>query len=284
MHRILIIGCGDLGIKLGLLLCSMGYEVWGARRHPDAIPTPIHSLKIDLHDSLCLDLPAYDWRAVYIILTADNFSNEGYHRTYVLGIQNLINRLINHERRPRFIYFVSSTSVYGQNEGEWVDENTPAIPRSFSGKRLREAEELICSCGIPSVIVRFGGIYGLQRLRLLERVRTTQSYHTADKTHYLNLIHETDVIGILLHLLKLSHPESLYLGVDGQPILTIELIKWLANRMGITQLIEIFSDEGPSSFRYQNNKRCRNTRLLESGYQFVFPAFCDGYNEILVNL
>ena len=91
-----------------------------------------------------------------------------YRRAYVEGLVNLLARLPT--PGPRVI-FTSSTSVYGQDDGSWVDEASPTLPPRETGRILLEAEAALSGSGRDFSILRLGGIYGPGRTRLLETVR-----------------------------------------------------------------------------------------------------------------
>jgi nucleoside-diphosphate-sugar epimerase len=171
--------------------------------------------------------------------------------------------------------FVSSTSVYGQSAGEWVDETSPTEPRAFSGRRVLEGEALARASGTQSVAVRFGGIYGPGRTRLLDEVAAGRARWRPG--HFTNRIHRDDCAGVLQHVLELAAPESVYLGVDCEPAEERTVFSWLAGRVGV-------EDPAPESeamrSRGAGSKRCSNRRLLESGYDFVYPTFREGYGEV----
>jgi nucleoside-diphosphate-sugar epimerase len=117
---------------------------------------------------------------------------------------------------PSHFFLVSSTSVYGQQKGEWVDETSPTEPTGFAGKRLLESEQVLRDGPFRGTVVRFGGIYGPRRIGLIERVRSGGAV-VSRATRYTNRIHRDDCAGALRHLAKLATPDDLYLGVDSEP-------------------------------------------------------------------
>jgi nucleoside-diphosphate-sugar epimerase len=118
--RVLIAGCGYLGSSLGSLLSSEGHTVFGLRRNVSALPPYIHPVRADLSAPLppAALLPSLD--VVYAASPSDS-SKEAYRDVYVKGPLNLLSALASQRGLPRFI-FVSSTGVYAQRGGEWVDE------------------------------------------------------------------------------------------------------------------------------------------------------------------
>lgn len=278
MARILIAGCGDVGTTLALNLIQSGHEVWGLKRNPDTLPPAICPLACDLTrpGSLLPLPPAIDY--VFYTVAADGFSEDRYRAAYVKGVNNLVSTLSGMNQRPRRIIFTSSTSVYGQRHGEWVDEDTPARPAGFSGRCLREGEDLLWRAPYPATVIRFGGIYGPGRTRLIDTLREGTATCVEQPPVYTNRIHRDDCAGALQHLLEINDPAPLYLGVDDDPAPQCKVLRWLANQMGAAGPRVIDSSQASES---RGNKRCRNTRLRASGFRFRYPSYRDGYQEML---
>lgn len=287
-ERILIAGCGDLGGRLGRRLVAEGRQVWGLRRSVEKLPAELRPLRGDLGaaELESSDLPPVD--AVVYTASADGLTDDAYRRAYVNGVRHLLDAL---REVPRRWVHVSSTSVYAQSGGEEVDETSAAEPDHFGGRRLIEGEQLLhraaAERGFTATVVRFGGIYGPERTRLLRSVRDG-SARCYEPPVWTNRIHVDDCVGVLAHLLDLDAPEPVYLGVDGEPAPDGEVKRWLAERLGAP-------DPGPAagpeaappaatpsegSRALRSNKRCRNDRLVSSGYVFRYPDFRSGYGAI----
>ena len=160
MANVLIAGCGDVGSVLGERLHTDGHRVWGLRRHTDGLPSSIQPFVADLAVSETLHglPPGLDF--VFYTAASDAASEEGYRRAYVDGVRNVLTALAAQRQSIRRIFFTSSTGVYAQSAGEWVDELSPTAPAHFSGLRMLEAEQLLLESPLPATIVRLGGIYG----------------------------------------------------------------------------------------------------------------------------
>jgi nucleoside-diphosphate-sugar epimerase len=181
---------------------------------------------------------------------------------------------------PKGLLLASSTSVYHQQDGSWVDETSATEPSGFAGRIQLEAETLALASQIPSSVVRFAGIYGPGRERLLSRLR--QGYIVAsDSQNYSNRIHSHDCAGILAHLLAMQQRgvalESHYLAVDCAPTPLREVCEWLASNIGVDPAT-LQEDAAPMR---GGNKRCSNRRLLQTGYRFVYPDYQAGFGAIL---
>lgn len=210
-----------------------------------------------------------------ITLTPGDRSDEAYRQAYVENSRRLAALWAKHGNAPGLIIFASSTSVYGQSDGEWIDESSVTEPAGFSGRRLLEAEQLWLGSGINTCVVRFSGIYGPGRNHLITQVR---SGHVGSE-NYTNRIHADDCEGVLGHLclrhLAGAGLPDLLLASDCEPATAREVGEWLARRMGLVPP----ADAGNT--RRAGNKRCNNQRLLASGYVFKYPSYREGYRDIL---
>jgi nucleoside-diphosphate-sugar epimerase len=280
MHRCLIAGCGYVGAALGALLASEGHTVFGLRRHALQMPPGVEPLEADLGVPASLArLPgALDF--VFYLASPGGADDALYRSAYVDGLRNLQAALARQSQQPRRLLFASSTAVYGQHEGEWVDESSPAEPVDFRGRRLLEAERLLGSGPVPGIAVRFGGIYGPRRTGLVAQVRGGRAVIRPGPPHYTNRIHRDDCAGVLRHLMQLEGPEPVYLGVDSEPADEAAVLRWLAGALGAAE--PRLGAEGERHGRERRtSKRCRNHRLLASGYGFLYPSFREGYRAIL---
>ncbi len=276
--RVLLVGCGDIAIPLGQQLVAAGHRVSGLRRRVELLPEAFAPLAIDVSDpERCQLLRDKAFDSVVITLTPAAFNDEGYRRAYVQPLENLV-PIWRQQAVPPRVYFVSSTSVYHQQEGEWVDELSPTAPSSFSGRRLLQAEQLLRDSGLPHSIIRFAGIYGPGRRRLLDKVKAGQG-SVAEPPLWSNRIHRDDCVGFLLHLLQQQWAGQVladcYIACDSAPTPIAEVEAWLAQQLGVS------IGQRSASARRSGNKRCDNGRLLASGYRLRYPSFQQGYAEIL---
>lgn len=279
MANILIAGCGDVGSAVGERLSADGHCVWGLRRHPDALPSSIQPFVADLTvpETLQTLPPGLDF--VLYTAAADAASDAGYQRAYVDGVRNMLTALAAQRQTIRRIFFTSSTGVYAQSAGEWVDEVSPTQPQHFSGVRMLEGERLLLDSHFPATIVRFGGIYGPGRTRLIRQVRHGEAVCQAGV--YTNRIHRADCAGALSHLMTLAELEPVYLGVDHEPAEQKTVYSWLAQQLGVVSPRTVPLREHRNQ---RSNKRCRNTKLVNTGYVFQYPSFREGYTAVLDGL
>lgn len=287
MARVLIAGCGYLGSALGARLLSESrpepHSVWGLRRRAGALPAGLRAIEADLSiPSTLREIPGDLDFVVYAVAPAGP-DDPLYRAACVDGLRNLLDTLRASGEHPSRLVFVSSTAVYGQEKGEWVDETSPAEPSHFTGRRLLEGEALALEGPFPATVLRLGGIYGPRRTGLLQRVRSGRAVYRPSHPQYLNRIHLTDCVGALRHLLALPDPAPVYLGVDDDPADERTVLQWLAGALGAPPPRAAGPDEEERR-RVRGNKRCKNARLKASGYRFLFPTFREGYSELIESM
>ncbi|CAI8964615.1 NAD(P)-dependent oxidoreductase [Pseudomonas donghuensis] len=276
---VLIVGCGDVGGRLAKQLLASGWPVSGLRRSVGQLPEGVAAIAADLNDPRCpaawpVDAPDY---LVYSV-AASQHDEAGYQAAYVDGLRNVLGWLAERKQAPRRLLFVSSSSVYAQKDGEWIDESAAVEPEGYSGKVMLEAERLALASGIPATIVRLTGIYGPGREWLLSQVR--QGYRvTEEPPLYGNRIHAEDAAGLVAFLLKADHRgealDDCYIGVDDAPAPLFDVVAWLREYMGVTQWSE------QERVRRTGSKRCSNARARALGWAPQYPSYKEGYAAIL---
>ena len=276
---VLLAGCGDIAQRLALLL-HQDYQLTGLRRHPENLPTYITPLAADLCHPASIEQAIGNQHFDYVVvtLTPGERTEARYKQIYVEGTQHLLASL---QGRPR-VLFVSSTSVYAQDQGERVDENSPAVGNGFSGKCLLEAESAINTSGLPATCVRFSGIYGPGRERLIRMVRE-QRVDSADAHHFSNRIHADDCARVLAFLIERwedgTAPSPTYIASDTQPTQSGHVWQWLSDTMHVQRC---FPDASWQQ-RQPAGKRCDSGQLQKQGFHFLYPDFMSGYQTLLAH-
>ncbi|WP_199610703.1 SDR family oxidoreductase [Flocculibacter collagenilyticus] len=289
-ENILIVGCGDIGTALGKALHSDGYCVTGLKR---STQHPAQSFKM-LYGDVTKDIELFDlltqstfFDQVVVILTPTERSEKGYKQIYLQGLTNLLSALQQNaasvKKHTPKVFFISSTSVYSQNAGEWVNEQSATNPTNYRGRILLEAEQLITNFGTSNTIntiVRFSGIYGPNRHHLLKQVDEKKAITEKANPHaYTNRIHRNDCVGVLRFLIN-SHSQQaslapLYLASDDNPAKKYDVVSWLAKQLMHSHYPEstILNEHTDLNM----NKRCDNRLIIEAGYQLQFPSYQAGY-------
>jgi nucleoside-diphosphate-sugar epimerase len=276
---VLIAGCGDVGSRLANQLLPQGWVVHGLRRNIAKLPEGVNGVAGDLFDpAMPATWPSTPLDYLVYCATPTDRDETGYRAAYVEGLQRVLRWLAERGQQPKRIFFVSSSSVYGQQNGEWVDETSPTDVSTFSGKVMLEAEQVALNSGLPASIVRLTGIYGPGRSDLSNRVR--QGYSVAiDPPLYGNRIHSDDAAGLLAYLLTADARgvalDDCYLGVDDAPAPLAEVVEWMRGYLGVTHWAE------GSSVRRSGSKRCSNARARSLGWAPRYPTYKEGYEALL---
>jgi nucleoside-diphosphate-sugar epimerase len=298
--RVLIVGCGYVGLALGRELVQAGHTVWGLRRDPAAAPllreADIEPVCADITDAESLRRLPGPFAGVVNCRGAGGGGGGDYRRVYLEGTRNLLAWL--RESRPaggrvtdqpaarlcRYVY-TSSTSVYGQDDGCWVAEDSPTEPAAETGKILVEVEQLLGEAhrrsGFPAVVLRLAGIYGPGRGYWLKQFLSGQARLEGDGRRFLNMIHRDDVVGAIGAALERGSTGGVYNVVDDEPVAQRDLFAWLSRRLG-QPLPEAVAPDLSLRKRGVTSKRVSNGRLkTELGYRLRFPTFREGFQALL---
>jgi len=284
---VLVAGAGYVGAELASTLARAGHPVLALRRSPprtDAAPRAeraaagsVRWLACDLGDPASLDACAPSLEgvdALAYLVAADARNDDAYRRAYVENLAALLARL-RAASALRRVLFVSSTSVYAQDDGSWVDEASPSEPRGFAGRRVREGEDVARTAGCEATALRLGGIYGPGRTSLVDRVRSG-SARLPPGPHFTNRIHRDDAARACAHVLAQSVAAPVYIGVDEEPADQAEVLRWLAARLRAPAPAGAYDAQAPPT-----GKRCSSALLRASGFAFAHPTFRQGYAELL---
>jgi nucleoside-diphosphate-sugar epimerase len=277
--RVMIVGCGDVGGRLARHLHQQGCTVHGLRRSVAQLPEGVLPVIGDVQASACpADWPREPLDYLVYCVAASQHDAAGYQAAYVDGLRHVIGWLQQNAQAPRRIFFVSSTSVYGQVDGQWVDENSDTRPEGFAGELMLQAERSLLDSGFAATVVRLTGIYGPGRERLIEQVR--QGYRVAERPPlYGNRIQVEDAAALLAFLLLADQRgealETCYIGVDDDPAALFEVVAWLRERLGVTQW------SATESVRRTGSKRCGNARARALGWAPRYPSFREGYGAMI---
>jgi len=286
--RVCILGCGYVGLELARQL-QPNHEVVGVRRSPDGTEavegTGATAVRADVTDAG--DLAAVpDADALVFAASSGGRGAEAAREVYVDGLRTAIETFGARDDAPDQLVYTSSTGVYGDHDGGWVDETTPLDPTTEKTRVLAEAErvarEVAAEYGIDGRVARFAGLYGPDRYRL---ERYIEGPVTAG---YLNMLHRDDAAGVVRFMLEDSD-EDLLLAVDDEPVDKHAFADWLADECGVDRppkrsKDERLDDPGLSAAarrRILTSKRCSNDRLRDLGYEFRFPTFREGYRAAI---
>lgn len=286
--RVAILGCGYVGLELARQFGNE-HEIIGIRRSPDGISaieaTGATAFRADVTDEDDLAaVPDVDW--LVFAASSGGRDAEAAENVYVDGLRTVIETFGSRDSSPDQLVYTSSTGVYGDHDGDWVDETTELSPTTDKTRVLAEAErvarETASEYGIDGSVVRFAGLYGPDRYRL-------ERYLEGPVTEgYLNMIHRDDAAGVVRFALE-STDEDLLLAVDDEPVEKHAFADWLADECGVDRppkrtKAERLDEEGLSTTakrRILTSKRCSNARLRKLGYEFQYPTYREGYRPAI---
>ena len=277
-ERVLIAGCGDVGMRLARRLLARGDGVVALRRHPppgdgDGDGDGIEWIAADLSDASSLTaLPAGLTQLVYTP-TPDARDEASYRAIFIDGLAHLLAALAVASIRRALL--VSSSAVYGDHAGGEVTEATPTAPLGFNGRVLVQAENLFNARAPGAITLRLAGLYGPGRLQLVERLRRGEVRVPRAAPVWGNRIHSDDAAAAMAHLLALPDPAPVYLGVDDTPLPLHQLYDALADLAGAAHPAEGEPPRGIGS------KRLSNARLRASGWAPAWPDARDGYAHLI---
>ncbi|MCH2155216.1 MAG: NAD-dependent epimerase/dehydratase family protein [Opitutales bacterium] len=290
--KLVVAGAGYVGTALVLRARDLGMEVTAVTRNLERIANferqGIAAVACTLSDigDFRDSLPDRVDYVVNLVSSASR-SPEGYRESYIEGQQALMDWAISSGAR-RYVY-TSSTSVYGEHGGDWVDEDTPLAPASQFGEILVEAERCVEGSVLDSTVLRLGGIYGPERHLLWNQVvhaegQTLPGYGDI----YLNLIHREDIVGAILAVLSRERlPRARYNAVDGRPSTRQEIVDWIAVELGRGPLrydpASAHKDARGSRFSggRRPNRKIRSSYLSqEVGWTPAIEDFRAGYRQL----
>jgi nucleoside-diphosphate-sugar epimerase len=289
--RVLIVGCGYVGLPLGKELVRQGHEVFGLRRSALAAAElkaagiiPLHA---DITQPETLAKPPRDFDWVVNCTASGGGGADDYRKIYLEGNRNLISWLA--DAPPKKLVFTSSTSVYGQNDGSVVTEKSPVEPEADTAQVLVEAEKLllaeVAERQFPAIVLRVAGIYGPGRGHWFKQFLRGEARIEGDGARWLNMIHREDLIGIIIAALRDATLGEIFNAADCEPVSQLKFFEWLAAELQRPLPPAVPADADLWRRRGVTNKRVSNAKLLaELKYEFQFPDFRAGYAPEIARL
>ena len=303
----LLFGCGYLGSRVAALWQAAGEQVTivtrSATKADQFRNAGYAALVADVCEPATLtDLPPAETVLFAVGYDRRSATARSIHDVYAEGVRNVLEAVGKQERGdartesvsrlpssvPCFLY-VSSTGVYGDAEGDWVDEATPCRPLREGGKACLDAEQAVADhpLGARSVVLRLAGIYGPDRIPRAEALRRGEPID-APADGFLNLIHVDDAARIVLEVERLGHAKKIptprtYCVADGHPGLRRDYYAELARLLDAPppRFVEPAA-ASPAALRAGADKRISNARLVrEVAPTFAYPSFREGLAAIV---
>ena len=272
-HNILIIGQGDIGLPVTNKLAQDGLNVTGLARRDRQNYALDDKAKFMQADALTLMAEQLqDFTHIAIIVTPDEYSTSGYHNSYLAINQHLAalaDKLPTLER----IVFISSTAIYGQDSGEWIDEDTtPMLPEREASQVVLQAEQALQqSFDDRAIIIRPSGIYGRERLMRVRKAKEPQKQPIAAGA-WTNRIMDSDLVTIITKVLTIEEPKPVYIATDYLPVTSFTLTIWLCEQLG--EALPVLDDKNSA----MTGKRLHSNIPLA---WLTYPDWQMGYEDIL---
>lgn len=238
----LIIGCGDVGLRVAQRLMARGIAVTGQVRSAasaaelSAAGVPPLLADLDAPASAIADLPPLVFWFAPPPLSGDTDPR----------LRNWL--ALN---RPRRLVYISTSGVYGDCENRWIDETEPLKPKTPRGQRRLDAENALAECaaqtGLETVILRVPGIYGPGRLPI-ERLRKNLAVINADECPTTNRIHADDLADAAIAAAERGRPGAAYNIADGSPTTMTDYFTRCARLLGLPDPPRVSLDEARRTF------------------------------------
>lgn len=273
----LLVGLGDLGGRIARQVAALEIPVLGMRRQP----VPLHGITTLAHDATrpwdaVAALDAETPGDVVLCLAPPQRSAAGYEAAYLEPARQGL-AWLQHRAPQARVWLISSTSVYAQQDGQWVTEDSPAQPERETARIIRAAEQLWLDSPQPATVLRPAGLYGPGRDFLLRQAE--QGYLVPDQRPiYTNRIHVADAARAVAHLIMLWRREGVAYDIvnlaDREPVALQALLPQLQRLLGVP-----FTGELRESGR--GSKRVSSDRLAASGFRWAYPGWREGYAEMI---
>ena len=289
--RVLIVGCGYVGLPLAEELVRAGHEGFGVNRSLEKAAKlralGIEPLTADITRRVTLDaLPqGFDW-AVNTV-SSNKGGLEDYQRVFLDGTHHLVDWLVATPLK-KYVH-AGSTSVYTQTDGSLVKETSPAQPTTETGLVLAETEQALLRAfrdrKFPAVLLRIAGIYGPGRGHLFLQYLKDEARIGGQGQRLVNMIHRDDVVGAIIAALKNGRPGEIYNVADDEPVPQIHFFRWLSETLG--KNMPPFAEDGAAAGRKRvlTHKKVSNRRLrMELGCPLRYPTFRQGYTAEIKRL
>lgn len=255
MH-ILFVGYGKTAQRVAPSLFQQQHQITTISRSPKTDDFATHLIQ-DVHQLDLAQVAPIDM--VYVLLAPQYNTTQNsidlYRQTYVDSVEPIVEALKHHPVQR--VIVLSSTRVYGENQGERIDDASIAIPCDQQGQLLLEMEKR-WQQAYPSecVIVRPTGIYAGVSQRMIRLAETTKIY---PNIHWSNRIHIDDLARFLVHLIHVERPEKSYICSDNMPTPLHERILTIQRELGVPELV--------LESQKETGKRIFAERMEESGFK-----------------
>lgn len=270
MPSVLIAGCGYVGTAAAKLFAAAGWKVvgWRLTSAQEIAEKTVHVKAVNLGDAESVRRAQFEADVVVHCAGVARRDPESYRRIYYIGISNLLQYFPAAQ-----LIFTSSTSVYAQADGDWVDERSATEPDSEKGRILLEAERVARVQG--GIVLRLGGLYGPGRSFLLRTL--LDGVASAQPDRFVNQIHRDDAASAIFFIAGRDSPRGESFNVvDDAPVLRSEIVNWLSKQLSLTP---VASSGAEPVRRATSNKRVSNAKLRHLGWAPRYRDYREAFRE-----
>ena len=196
-------------------------------------------------------------------------------------IKNYLTTLRNN-KNLQWVGYLSSTSVYGDHKGDWVEEISNLQPTSEMGLKRMEAEQLLLNSNLPVRIFRLAGIYSLER-NIFSRLKKKEVKIINKKDQIFSRIHVEDIAQVLFSSFSKSKNKDIFNVSDDAPCAYKEVVQYAAALLQVEMPKEInFEDLENSKMKdfYRDRKKVQNSKIKSMGVKLKYPTFKEGLTAI----
>lgn len=286
MKSLLILGCGYVGEKLAGACLSRGMEVFATTRSEDRAgeleALGVQAMVADSPDRLAGELLSS------LDAVLDSIPMVRAEGRIWAGQPDWVPSLAGKLKRVRWLGHLSSTGVYGDAGGAWVDEQWPCRPGSERGKQRLLAESAWLHSGLPAEVFRLAGIYGPDRNIAPRLLAGGYRVVKWEPPHFSSRIHVDDIVAALLAAMDSPRAGRIMNLADDEPLPHIDYAMAMARLLAAPEPVVLSEEEGLSQLSaaaldfYRDNKRVSNRLLHEELLpELKYPSFRDGFASLV---
>ncbi|MEX2185553.1 MAG: NAD-dependent epimerase/dehydratase family protein [Pirellulales bacterium] len=284
----LVIGCGYFGLRVARRWRDAGERVAtvtrSGERAAELAGEGFEPVIADVaHRATLGKLPAAD--AVLFAVGYDRASGLTHRQVYAGGLENVLTALAaspHAEQLRRFLY-VSTTGVYAESAGDWIDEDAPCDPNTPGAHAHLEAEQVLAASRFAdrAVVMRMAGLYGPQRVPRRDDLIAGRPIVAASEG-FINLIQIDDAADAVLAAEQRASPPVTLNVSDGHPVNRRTYLEAMARLIGAPSPRFVEMDASAAPVRGSASKRIGNRRLIESlGVSLRYPTYREGLASAL---
>ncbi len=292
MNR-LIVGCGFLGWPLALKWVEQArgsddsaaaatvYATTRSQSRADEFSTAgLSAIVADITKANDLKRALADLPSMDTIVFAVGMDRSRYSDIYDVYVEGLRRFIDSYPHAIKHLIYVSSTGVYGDFAGDWVDEDSPTQPAREGGKACLKAEALLAESTQNWTVLRMAGLYGGSRVPTKTLIEN-RDWAKLSPHGYLNLIHQSDAVAAIAKTADIKPMQEIILCSDGNPPVRKEYYQHIADQFKTGPIPWPEQTEVDPKSRSANSKRISNEKMLKLlDLKLEHPDYQSGLAEL----